>query len=254
MENKKQKIVEMYKSGSTVKDICTICKCSTNTITKVLAEFNIPQRQIKNYKKDLSKFFDLTKQETQYWIGYICADGNIQYSKERRNYKVSLFSKEEEPIQKFKEYFGDIISIHRRPTGIIEAYISSKALCEYFINTLNITPAKSQTINPNIDFTNHFIRGYFDGDGSIRNDSPNQKRYECNITCGNKEFLDKIQKILNEYNIYSTMYKHTDCEAYKIRIDRKEDSKKFYNFLYKDCKIYLSRKYNRFVALYGDIE
>lgn len=48
-------------------------------------------------------------------------------------------------------------------------------------------------------------------------------------------------------------YKHTDCDAFKIRIDRKEDSEKLYHYLYKDATIFLSRKLNNFVALYGDV-
>ena len=96
--------------------------------------------------------------------------------------------------------------------------------------------------------------GYFDGDGCIRNSSDAQVRYECNITCGNKEFLEKIKAILDSKGIYSIIYKHTDCEAYKIKIDRKEESRKFYKFLYKDKVTCLSRKLNNFVALFGNLE
>ena len=255
MENKKLKIVELYKQGISTKQICAECKCSTNTISKVLDEFNIPKRAKRKLNKDLSKFFDLNAKETQYWLGYICADGNIQYDLKKGVYKVSLFSKEEEPINNFVNYFGEnTVSIHRRPTGIIEAYINSKELCEYFINTLNITPNKSLTLDPNIEFTPNFILGYFDGDGYIRNSTEQQVRYECNITCGNLKFLEKIKKILDSEGIYSIIYKHTDCAAYKIRIDRKMDSKKFYKFLYRDKVVCLSRKLNNFVALFGNLE
>ena len=168
---------------------------------------------------------------------------------------MSLHSKEEEPINNFIKYFGeDTVSLHKRKTGILEAYINSKELCEYFINILNITPRKSLTLNPNIEFTTNFILGYFDGDGCIRNSSDAQTRYECNITCGNREFLEKIKSILDSEGIYSIIYKHTDCDAYKIRIDRKEESKKFYKFLYKDKVICLSRKLNNFAALFGNLE
>lgn len=80
---------------------------------------------------------DLTSPETQYWIGFICADGNINYNPEKRAYKVSLFSKDEEVIIKFIKYFGEnTVCRSDRPTGIKEAYICSKELCEYFINIL----------------------------------------------------------------------------------------------------------------------
>ena len=66
--------------------------------------------------------------------------------------------------------------------------------------------------------------------------------------------MEKIKEILDSEGIYSIIYKHTDCEAYKIRIDRKADSEKFYKWLYKDAVVCLSRKLNNFVALYGNIE
>lgn len=249
------KIKELYEKGVTQKEICKECKCSTNTIGKILDKYNIPRRIQRKPNKDFSKFYDLSLPETQYWIGYICADGNIEYSTDHRIYKVSLFSKEEEPIKKFVKYFGtDTVSIHRRKSGIIEAYINSKELATYFIEKLNIVPNKSNILDPNIEYTTNFILGYFDGDGCIVNSSDSRKRHECNITCGSRIFLEKIKEKLDAQGIYSIIYQHTDCDAYKIRIDRKEDSEKFYRWLYKEKSVCLSRKLNNFVALYGNID
>lgn len=251
-------MVKLYVKGETLTNITKTCHCSTNTVSAIVDKYNIPKRSKKINKKphkDLSKFKDLTLPETQYWMGFICADGNINYIPEKRAYKVSLFSKDEEVITKFIKYFGeDTVCRNDRPTGIKEVYVCSKELCEYFINILNITPNKSLTLNPNIEYTNNFILGYFDGDGCIRNSSEKHIRYECNITCASKVFLDKIKAILDKNNIYSIIYQHTDCNAYKIRIDRKSESEKFYHFLYKDAVVCLSRKLRNFVALYGDIE
>lgn len=48
MEKRKIEIVNLYKQGVSVKEICAKCKCSTNTISKVLDEFNIPKELIEN--------------------------------------------------------------------------------------------------------------------------------------------------------------------------------------------------------------
>ena len=250
------KLCEDYKNKVKSSEICAKYHCGTTTLHKVLDKYKIPKRQTHLYKKDLSKLYDLTNPNTQYWLGFICADGNINYNVKSRLYKMSLFSKDQEVIDKFAEYIGkENVSFHtRKQNGILEVYISSKTLCEYLINTLNITPNKSLTLNPNIEYSSDFIRGYFDGDGSIRNSTEKQKRYECNITCASKDFIDKLKSILDSKGIYSIIYQHSDCNAYKIRIDRKEDSKKFYEFLYKDDKTYLERKRNNFVALFGNLE
>lgn len=249
-------LCEAYKSGMLSSDICKKFKCSTNTISKILDKYSIKKRTTKKVK-DFKKFYDLTLPETQYWIGYICADGSIQYNTSSRVYAVRLYSKDIETIDRFVRYFGeDVVSVNTtNPSGVIMAYISSKELCQYFINVLNIPPNKSNILNPNVEFTKNFILGYFDGDGCIRNTSSNgQTRYECNITSGCKPFLEKIKNILDSVGIYSILYQHTDCKAYKIRIDRKEESEKFYRWLYSDMVTCMSRKLNNFVALYGNIK
>lgn len=253
------KVCELYKSGVTNEEIRKLCKCSTNTISYIVDKYGIPKRSAGNPKKvkDFSKFYDLSLPETQYWIGYICADGNIQYDTNVRNYVVRLYSKDKEIIDKFVNYFGkDVVCINTtNPSGVMQAYICSKELCQYFINVLNITPSKSKILEPNIEFTKNFILGYFDGDGSIRNTSSDgQTRYECNITSGSKSFLEKIKKILDDVGIYSVLYQHTDCIAYKIRIDRKAESEKFYKWLYSEAVTCMSRKLNNFVRLFGNLE
>lgn len=249
-------LCEAYKSGTLSSNICKQFKCSTNTISKILNKYSIKKRITKKVK-DFKKFYDLTLPETQYWIGYICADGSIQYNTSSRNYTVRLYSKDIETINRFVKYFGeDVVNVNNtNPSGVIVAYISSKELCQYFINVLNILPNKSNILDPNVEFTKNFILGYFDGDGCIRNTSSNgQIRYECNITSGCKSFLEKIKNILNSAGIYSVLYQHTDCTAYKIRIDRKAESEKFYKWLYSDMVTCMPRKLNNFVALYGNIK
>lgn len=253
LNEKEQQICELYLQGIKNSDICKQCKCSTNTISKIIDKYNIPRRSKPQKKnKDLSKFKNLSSPETQYWIGYICADGNIQYDTFGRKYIVSLYSKDREVIDNFISYFGSDIKTYINKSGLIQAYIASKELCEYFINDLNITPNKTFTLNPNIEFSSSFILGFFDGDGCIRN-SYNTTRYECNFTCANEQFLYKIKNVLDSEGIYSIIYKHSDCSAYKLRIDRKEDSEKLYKFLYKIKIPCLSRKLNNFEALYGNI-
>lgn len=246
-------ILEAYKTKESVKSICKRFAISTNTLSKYVDEANIPKRAKKQQiKKDLSKFKDLDNPELQYWIGYICADGSIQYSTEKRVYKVSLYSKDDEVVEKFKDFFGEIVSIHyRKNSNMKEAYINSKELCEYFINELNITPSKAFTIMPNIEFSSNFILGYFDGDGCITNSTEKRIRYEAKFTSGNKNFLLKIQDKLNEVNIYSSFREKGN--AFDLCIDRMEESEKLYKFLYKDVVVCLSRKLNNFVALFGNL-
>lgn len=255
MENRELKICELYKNGVKSSEICKECHCSTNTISKILKKYGISQRQPKKMKKDLSKFYDLDNPETQYWLGYICADGNIVYDLEKRHYRISLYSKDKEIIDKFVKYFGqdNLNTFTKKTNGLHQVYIDSKELAKYFIEELNIVPNKSLVLNPNVEFTTNFILGYFDGDGWITNSTSDRIRYECGIVSGSEFFIDKIKNILDTQHIYNVKVLENK-HIYRIRIDRKSDSEKFYKWLYKDSVVCLSRKLNNFVALYGDIK
>jgi hypothetical protein len=256
MENRELKICELYKNGVKSSDICKECHCSTNTISKILDKYNIPKRQPKKMKKDLSKFYDLDNPETQYWIGYICADGNIVYDLDKRQYRVSLYSKDYEIIDKFIKYFGkENVSVFTSKKDLHQVYIDSKELASYFINTLNIIPNKSLVLDPNIPYTSNFILGYFDGDGWITNSTEERIRYECGIVSGSEIFIDKVKEIIDSLGIYcNKSIDKEDGHIFRININKKSESEKFYKWLYKDSVVYLSRKFNNFVALYGNIK
>lgn len=196
---------------------------------------------LKNYEIP----FKLDEEESQYWLGYICADGNVQYSKKHRVYKVALFSMDKEIIDKFIEFMGGRCHYHlRKQNGIHEAYINSKQLCEYLIE-LNITPNKGLTLNPNLPLTKDFLRGFFDGDGSIRKD-----RKECKFTCGSKIFVRRICKILDDLDIFYKVRAKGNAED--ICIERSASCETMLNYMYKDSSVYLERKYLQYVALFGN--
>lgn len=249
-------LIKGYQNGIKTAILAKEYHCSTNTISKIVDKYNIPRRaKIPNTNKDLSKFYDLSLPETQYWLGYICADGNVQYNTDSGMYVLSLFSIDIEVIDKFISYFGqeNTGSSTRKQNGVHEVRICSKELCKYLVDDLNITPNKSLTLNPNIELTPNFILGYFDGDGCIVSSSNTRTRYECNFTCGNREFLERVKEVLDKENIYSIIYTHTDSNGFKIRIDRKAESEKLYRYMYTNMVVCLSRKLNKFVALYGNI-
>jgi len=94
---------------------------------------------------------------------------------------------------------------------------------------------------------NHFIRGYFDGDGSIR--MYKQSRSDTTSASielsGGYNFLFEMNIFLSKYaNIKNTkIHKHnlTD-KIFRLRYHSKQDIIKFYNFLYTEANIYINRK------------
>ena len=91
----------------------------------------------------------------------------------------------------------------------------------------------------------HFIRGYFDGDGSIT--TCHGKKWNIKI-CGTKELLEGI--LLNIVGQIKCIYKEKRNEKnnYYLSISGSKDVENILNQMYKNSSTYLERKYQRYLA------
>lgn len=241
-----EKIIEMYKNGISYKDIAKECNCSEYKIWYQVKKQNITQRGSGNSKpQKLNPFLNISK-EGLYWLGYIMADGTINYGK--GNYTLVLYSKDKEILEKYNSFMGNQCKIHIwNKQGVYGARIHSKSICKYLIDTYNITPNKGLSLNPNIEISWDLLRGYFDGDGSIR---LQKTRCEAKFTTGSGIWAKRISYFLLNNDIFNIITPKGN--AFDVNIYRKSESEKLYQNLYKDANIYLEYKYNRFVALFGN--
>lgn len=116
---------------------------------------------------------------------------------------------------------------------------------------------------PNIEkpFMRHFIRGFFDGDGSVmnnfrtKNSGINGKTGRLCFACYNKEILQQVEKELGVDFSYR-LRKDTSStirgrpikftRVWTAEIQRREDLKKIHNYFYKDAIYYFRRKKEKF--------
>ena len=75
-------------------------------------------KNTENYIKNRENPFECMSTEAKYWIGYIFADGHLVYN--NRAYSISLFSKDENIMLKFKNVIGDKAKMYKRPSGIYQ--------------------------------------------------------------------------------------------------------------------------------------
>lgn len=92
----------------------------------------------------------------------------------------------------------------------------------------------------------HFIRGYFDGDGSVGIYN-NSLKHPYNVlrssfTSGSINFIHSIQKLINKTG-YVRQEKDRSC--YSLYYAPK-DSRTLAEYMYKDATVYLQRKYDIF--------
>lgn len=239
---------------------------------KILDEI-CPFFRKKAYNKSVRHdFFKNIQTEIQaYLLGFFAADGNMNNT--RYNLRIKLTEQDSEIIDLYKFYISpeaytrhlsnfDFINRGqvRHTKNSIECNIASTTIWNDIFN-LGYRPNKTyleQHIPINIpnNLLNHFIRGYFDGDGSFSAciAEPNRKNREINkklrtyfsICAKRTEILEDIQRVFQNNNINTKIYPCRRDDMYVLATASKKECKKVFDYLYQDFNFCLTRKYNKF--------
>lgn len=244
-------IIEKYQSGLSCKKIADEYNVNKTTIYRFLKKQNISIRKYSDYKiyKMNENFLDiLDTEEKNYILGLFYADGfNI---KNKNEFGIALSGDDKYMVEKIQELLETDRPIrHYFPSINGQEVHELRLNSEHFSNRLTELGCvcnKSLIIKfPNFihnNFMRDFIRGVFDGDGSIYNINKNGKRI---VLLGTHDFCEGIQKVLLDFlDIKSFIYKNGNI--YGVRFSKEKDVDKFFHWLYDDATIFLSRKYNKF--------
>lgn len=206
----------------------------------------------KSVKFDLNFFETIDSEAKAYFYGLFKADGYVD--KKRNRFEIRLQLKDKELIEALLFALGlphtylNVISPTRpgqQPNASFS--ITNK---EFVRHLLTIKSSEALTKIPD-ELAHHFIRGYFDGDGTIayRNRTKTKLRYQLAIVGSPKDphVLNYINgKLPNPFpNVY--VDKRSDLPF--LKSDKIEFQVKFAKFLYKDATIFLNRKHLKFVDL-----
>lgn len=201
-------------------------------------------------------FFLRWSPSVAYVLGYWFADG---YMTSDKSYRVAFFSIDEDHLKnmaKVLNYNAPVKQFRRngKPSGIYNLTFRSKI----FFNSLKSLGGicrKSFTMQfPKIphNFLSDFIRGYFDGDGSVHftkyirtKDHRRQVDLRSNFTSASPQFLFNLRDLLTRFIgiTLKKVYSSTDKKHWKLCYGTK-DTVKLLNFLYyPNCTLYLERKF-----------
>jgi intein-encoded DNA endonuclease-like protein len=212
------------------------------------------------YNKNFN-FFSEWNRDMAYVLGFITADGAI--NDERRYINITIHQNDVDVLEYIKTVMGvdnPIVLSDYNNRQMVNLRISSKQMYEDLIS-LNITQNKTYTIvaPPFIPdgMFGHYMRGYFDGDGSISIYN-NSKVLTAIVSAktASKVYAEQLKMILNEYGITSIIYtrpsndvKHVDL--YELRIAGKSIVD-FAELIYTDAPFYMKRKFDKFQSLFND--
>ncbi len=254
-EEKEQEIIRLYvEEGKTQKEIAEIFNTYNTTIRRILKRNNIPiignsERQRRISLEDIK-----SKEGTDafdYFIGVLLTDG----CNTKGAIILDFAEQDKEILYHWNNFLGNKcninISYHSKyKTPQYRISFRSKEVIPY-LESFGIVENKSLIVKaPYINWP--LLRGIFDGDGSIFNET-DSKRLRVTFTSGSEKFLIQIQEFLENNQIDSKLSKTiTQTEStgyYVLKIFKQDHIKKFYNNLYKNATYFLTRKYEKFGSL-----
>lgn len=224
--------------------------------TSIQIANGIYNRSCQQYSKN--EFFFKNETPDMAWLlGFLASDGNV--SKKENLIRIELSSVDKEILEKIKELVAidNPIHLHENKKGFQFATLSwSCKEHKEDLKKYGIVPNKIYILTPptklNENFYIDYIRGYFDGDGTVnlnRGSHGNSLRWSI---CGaSKVLLKWIVEVLEKNGIPAVNI-HKDSshsnDFYSI-VYSTNSTKKIFNLLYTKNSIYLKRKKDKFEYL-----
>lgn len=256
-----EKWAKEYLAGKSLTQIAKENKIDRGALSRNFKKRGIEIVNRWNETKFNQYVFDvIDSQEKAYWLGFLYADGYISSSPLRDEVKshyvleVSLKGSDADHLRKFNKFLKhkkDLVKFsyvtldgvkHKR----CRLQVTNKHLWTV-LNNYGCTPNKSltlkfpdKTIFKSEDLIRHFIRGYFDGDGSIS--------YKFSITfSGNEDFLTELIPILNTIKIEELKVSKDSRSNNCLLYIKSKYNGIFLDYIYNDSIVYLDRKYELYL-------
>lgn len=204
----------------------------------------------------------VTTEEQAYTLGFFMADG---YNTGKQA-GLTVKSSDSCILDRIKGCFSSEIKTQTWKDSN-SFVISSIVICNNLRN-LGIIEKKSRNEKsiPSIpeELLRHFIRGYFDGDGTVFVCKTHKRNFilKCNICSSTLNVLEEIQGVLQnngidcsidkenrigkKYHINQNSVSVATMDMFRLFIRRKNAIEKFFHYMYDEATIYLPRKYDVF--------
>ena len=262
------KIINDYKSGKSLRQIEKDYNVTRVTASKFLTKIGVKNtvgNHYRTYYHNEDYFEAIDDEHKAYWLGFMFADGYILNNDNRYGedqFGISIAKQDIQTLYQFKQDIKATNPIHEyeRSIHVGQSLCRIQLTSQKTVNDLidkGCVKQKTYVLEPPknvpLDLIPHFIRGFFDGDGSIIKTKTEKNRclktdnyvYSIDFTTTKAvaEWLYKYFKagsIIKEprrnYTWYYTLGGHKQVIN-------------FYHLLYDNATIYMERKYLRFQEL-----
>jgi hypothetical protein len=237
-------------SGKSLRELSDEYSMPFNTIYYGFKRLKLEVRKATNdqrrYKAVIQDdwFDNVDCQEKAYFLGLLMADGYVYSPGGNKSPRVCLKLHKEDRylVETFVSLVapGHTLYPDQNSFGCqIPSFKLVQALSEYGLYERKTVVGKTFPVLSD-DLRFHFIRGFFDGDGSIHLAERNKSTiYICAV---DSSFLEDVKTFLDIHQISNTIYKE-DRDSYRAMYKLGINSRvKFYQKMYKNASIFMIRK------------
>ena len=242
----KDQVIQDYLDGMGHGEIARKYGYNQSAVTALLHKNNI---EIRDFRIDVDEdFFSIIDtEEKAYVLGWLYADGNVN----KNTWRIQIADLDIlEKIKELVKYKGEIADVqppkkfpHRKVQYTIN--VCRKKMVDDLAR-LGVVPKKSLIIKfPTEDqvpkhLLGHFLRGVFDGDGSITKCA--KGGFAISLT-STQDFLDEMMKLFkSDFSLYER-FPDRKTTSRSLMCGKKSAIYEFLDFIYRDATVYLDRKY-----------
>lgn len=237
------------------------------TLNQIFRERGIVDKtksqSLKKYDINEHYFDSIMTERAAYWLGLFYADGSIRSKK--YGITLGLIEPDLYLLEEFKNeigYTGPIWLKKPEKTTHTPFHILriSSPIMHAALNKLGCIPNKSLKLKfptknqvPK-DLIKHFIRGYFDGDGTIGIYKDRRcDAYNINIKIvSSKIFCIELKKrLMKEIQLKASISQESrgSILSANLHITGYKKCAQFLEWIYEDASIYMKRKYNKYIEI-----
>ena len=257
-EEEINEIIDMYQNNASLREIERRTHHGRPQITRMLETLNIKTTYGNHYRKYFFDFNFFEKIDTElkaYWLGFLYADGCVLSPQEygQQDFQLTLAKQDEQSIIDFKNDLQSTYPIRydnskskinpKVQVQVIMKMKSQKTVED--LKKLGCVEKKSLILKfpteeqvPN-EFIYHFIRGYFDGNGSISG----TKQHPYISFTGTEDFIKTLSHYFNYGSISQDKRK---TNSWYLGTGGINAIQHYYELMYKDATRYMKRKYDKF--------
>ena len=260
IELNENQVIKLYNKYRSLRKVAKILKTSITPIRRILYSNQVEMNTSRVYKIDETYFETIDTEHKAYWLGFLYADGCVRI-REDTSHSLSFkqHKRDKDIFIKFNKCLNSNYPFKPvKNTNVYQIEIGSKKLVKALVSK-GCMPKKSlilsfpEDIVLPVNLQKHFIRGYFDGDGSISIVHQKKCKYPSPILniAGTKNVMSFTKEILLREGMEGSritpyMNKKAKNKLWYVILTRKKDILLFYRYIYGNASIFMERKYKKF--------